>query len=309
MQQPWHNDVSFSISDIRAIVARHTGLDDAAIQKLDEGWDTEIYLVNDELIFRFAKREFVIPFINTEIQALPVLGAYLNCPIPVIRHSGLFKTTYPYLSYPKLPGTIAADLALSDTEKLALIIPVTDFLNQLHGIPLTDEVRAVIPPDTIGRLDIAKRTDQIKSRVCFAAELGFSFSDHWLQDLISKISQKDMEKTNCLVHGDLYARNILIQDRRSLSGIIDWTDIHIGHPAKDLSFAVSFFNPDALRKVIERYQGFQPAFFYLATLSALNLTCRLTEYALDIRNELLIEECKTSFTNIQNNYLAYAKSW
>lgn len=309
MQQPWHNDISFSISEIRAIVVRHTNLEDAVIQKLDEGWDTEIYLVNDELIFRFAKREFVIPFINTEIRALPILGANLNWPIPTIRHSGLFKEVYPYFSYPKLPGTIAADLALTDEEKQYLIIPVTGFLNQLHGIPLSDSIRAVIPPDTIGRLDIAKRTDQIKSRMRFAAELGFSFSDQWLEDLRSNISQKDVEKTACLVHGDLYARNILIQDRRSISGVIDWTDIHIGHPAKDLAFAVSFFNPDALWQVINNYRGFEGAFFHLATLSALNLACRLAEYALDIGNELLIAECKTSFANIHSNYAAYSKSW
>jgi aminoglycoside phosphotransferase (APT) family kinase protein len=118
-----------------------------------------------------------------------------------------------------------------------------------------------------------------------------------------------VEQFSCLVHGDLYARNILIKDRRSLSGIIDWTDIHIGHPAKDLAFAVGFFNPTALGQLIDNYHGFEPAFFYLATFSAFNLTCRLTEYALDIKNAALMQECKSSFSNIHDNYAAYSKSW
>jgi aminoglycoside phosphotransferase (APT) family kinase protein len=305
MKQPWESDIPFHIDEVRAIVQQHTGRDHLRIQKMDEGWDMKIFLVNEELIFRFTKREFVIPFIQTEILALPMLEGRLTSPIPQIRYRGLFKGSYPYFAYPMIPGEIAAGLSLTPSERQQLITPVTRFMNELHAIPLTDEMRTVIRGDTIGRLNIARRTEQIKERLPLTRSLSIPFSVDWIADLLAGIHQQDVEKVSCLVHGDLHVRNILVKERTTLAGVIDWTDIHIGHPAKDLAFAVSFFDPDAFRQVIAHYHTFRPAYFFLACFSALHLACRLTEYALDIEDKVLLEECKTSFMNIQQNFLTF----
>jgi aminoglycoside phosphotransferase (APT) family kinase protein len=37
------------------------------------------------------------------------------------------------------------------------------------------------------------------------------------------------------VHGDLYARHLLLDQRNRLCGVIDWGDVHYGLPAVDLS--------------------------------------------------------------------------
>ncbi len=43
-----------------------------------------------------------------------------------------------------------------------------------------------------------------------------------------------------LVHGDLYPRHILADDQKRVTGIIDWGDVHLGHPFLDLSIAYTF---------------------------------------------------------------------
>ena len=49
----------------------------------------------------------------------------------------------------------------------------------------------------------------------------------------------------CWVHGDLYARHLLVDEARKVTGVIDWGDVHLGDPALDLSVAISFLPPSA----------------------------------------------------------------
>jgi len=306
MTKPWVSEIHLDNDKVRSILKEQVpGLTCHCIEKLDEGWDTDIFQINESLIFRFARREFVIPYIQTEIRALPLLHDILSTPIPKIRHQGVFNNFYPYFSYPKLPGTIAADLALTESEKESLLYPITHFMNELHRIELSPETMALIPEDNLGRLDIGKRTAQIRDKIYVTEKLGVAFDGEIPADLFPRLSAREVQRLRCLVHGDLYSRNILIEDRTFLSGIIDWTDVHVGHPAKDLAFAVSFFSQDLLRRFMEEYVHFSTDLFYLSIFSALSHTCHLAEYAIDTGNELLIAECRTILYNIQENYKAY----
>ena len=40
-----------------------------------------------------------------------------------------------------------------------------------------------------------------------------------------------------LVHGDLYARHVLVDANARPSGVIDWGDVHLGDPALDIAIA------------------------------------------------------------------------
>lgn len=51
------------------------------------------------------------------------------------------------------------------------------------------------------------------------------------------------------LHGDLYARHLLV-DRGRLIGVIDWGDLMAGDPAVDLTVAVTFL-PRAARASFE----------------------------------------------------------
>lgn len=306
MTKPWESPLQMNSDQVRALLKERLPEPDFhSFQKLDQGWDNDIYLVNGQLIVRIARRPIAIPLILTEIRVLPVLQPLLSFPIPAIEHSGIFTGEYPFFSYPMLPGTIAADLTLNEAERASLVVPLTDCMNELHTIPLSDALRSIVPGDEFGRLDLVKRTTQINNKIDVTTKLGIEFDRKLLADLYPRLSQHTVEQKNCLVHGDLYARNILLRDRNTLSGIIDWGDIHIGHPAKDVAFAVSFFGPEQLQGFIDRYHLFDATVFYLAILAAISHTCHLAEYAIDIKNELLAEECRTIFRNVQQNYAVY----
>lgn len=58
-----------------------------------------------------------------------------------------------------------------------------------------------------------------------------------------------------LVHGDLYGRHLLVDERGQLSGVIDWGDVHMGDAALDLALAFSFLPPEAHAEFRAAYGG------------------------------------------------------
>ncbi|TXD36528.1 GTPase HflX [Lujinxingia vulgaris] len=65
-----------------------------------------------------------------------------------------------------------------------------------------------------------------------------------------------------LVHGDLHPGHLLLDERGQLSGIIDWSEAHLGDPAIDLSFFVGAFAPGTLERLRDLLdeEGAEPGF-------------------------------------------------
>jgi aminoglycoside phosphotransferase (APT) family kinase protein len=50
-----------------------------------------------------------------------------------------------------------------------------------------------------------------------------------------KVDEPPLAGSLRVVHGDLYARHLLLDQRNRLCGVIDWGDVHYGLSAVDLS--------------------------------------------------------------------------
>jgi aminoglycoside phosphotransferase (APT) family kinase protein len=306
MKRQWESEVALNPQKVRRLLQTAVpGLTIQSVQTLGSGWDNELFLVNGHLVFRFCKRSFAVPFIQLEIQALPLLAPLLPVPVPHILYKGAFGNNFPFFAYEMLPGNMAANLYMTNTERAALAQPMAQFAHRLHTIPITPEIQAVIPNDQIGRMDIAKRTRIIQESLYVTGSLGIDFDPAIAAALFAAVSQADVDARRTIVHGDLYSRNILVQHRQQLCGIIDWSDVHLGNPAKDLAFAVSFLPPAAFLRFRDAYPGFDDTLLRLALFAALHLTCYLSVFALDIQDAPLVAECKTSFNNIAANYHTY----
>jgi len=55
------------------------------------------------------------------------------------------------------------------------------------------------------------------------------------------------------MHGDLHFKNMLVDDSGLISGIMDWGDMNVGHPACDLNIAYSFLPSHARERFFEEY--------------------------------------------------------
>lgn len=302
-------------ADVRRLLqTNHPELAIQQLEKWGQGWDNDLFLVNKEILFRFCRREWAIPFIQTEIRVLPLLEGCFDFTIPTLIYQGLFQEKYPYCAYRYIAGEPASNCSLTAAERKTLALPIVDMLNQLHDLPpeyaLEDALTDALPPDTIGRLDISKRMEQIRQKLPLTRQL---FDDQpavvnqlsaIVEELPALLEPEELQRVACLVHGDLHSRNILIRDRTRIAGLIDWGDVHLGHPAKDFSFAVSFLPPAAFHGVANRYRLFDMPLFYLSVMSALNMACHLTEYGLDQQDHALLTECRISLQHTRDNFLA-----
>src|SRR5262245_48561352 len=89
--------------------SHHLSVD--TITLLDEGWNNVIYLVNNELIFRFPRRAEGVSCMENEIALLPHIAKYvsfpLSCPSWIGSPSDLYP--YPFAGYRMITGKPLCD--------------------------------------------------------------------------------------------------------------------------------------------------------------------------------------------------------
>lgn len=203
---------------------------------LAEGWDSAVWEVNGDLVFRFPKRAEVGIRLRTEIALLPALAPTLPAAVPrfiyVADRSDIFP--HPFVGYRKLPDIplSAAPAARIAPERLAAHIG--RFLTALHGFPTERAVAcgvAAVSPEAwraqyIGMLADLRPLfprmtppEQARAEALFAAYL-----DH----------PEHFRFAPVLLHRDLGGDHLLLDLRNGdLAAVIDWGDLSIGDPAQD----------------------------------------------------------------------------
>src|SRR5262249_35607241 len=66
------------------------------IEVLGRGWDNTVFTVGGEWVFRFPRREMVLPGIRNEIEFLPELAQLLPVSIPVPELVGVPSEAFPW---------------------------------------------------------------------------------------------------------------------------------------------------------------------------------------------------------------------
>ncbi len=192
----------------RLIAAQFPDLSDATIRRYGTGWDNAAFLVDERLVFRFPQRAVAAPLIEREIEFLPAIAQRLMLPVPNPVYAGVPQFDYPwrFAGYETVQGASACGRSLTLEQRRMLAEDLAKFLRALHDIDVA-ALDAPLPPDTIGKLDPVRLN----------------------------LDEEPLNGRHVVVHGDLYARHLLLDDDNRLCGVIDWGDLHFGHPAVDLS--------------------------------------------------------------------------
>jgi aminoglycoside phosphotransferase (APT) family kinase protein len=211
------------------------------------GWDNAAFLIDDTVVFRFPRRRVAAALIAREAAILPLIASHLPLAVPVPTFIGTGDARYPSVfgGYVRLDGVTACSAALTDDERIASAPLLGRFLRRLHAIDVEPLRTCGLEPDTIGRLDHPKRLAISRERVATLAGAGFAQLASCVAWLAAHPAAPVPPERRTLVHGDLYARHILIGAERRPTGVIDWGDLHLGDPAIDLALAHLMLPPDA----------------------------------------------------------------
>lgn len=259
------------------------------IRLLGAGWDNTAFIINEELIFRFPRREIALPLLEAEWCALPKLAHRLPLPIPVPKWKGTptSKFPWPFIGYRMIPGFTACYANLSEDQRAALAEPIAQFLAILHATPKSLISQCHIPGDNQSRIDSTVLIPKIKKNFEELSLLGLFESKKQLESTFGNFRPPI---SSYIVHGDFYVRHLLVDEKHQLAGVIDWGDIHLGDPAIDLAIAHSFLPVQAHKRFIKAYGEISDETWSLAKLRAIYSSTLLVLFGHHSGDPILLRE-------------------
>ncbi len=301
---PWTPEKVVDQALAQSLIAeKFPALASLSIEPFGEGFDNTAYLVGGEWVFRFPRRQVAVPLLETETRLLPAIAPRLPWAIPVPEFVGDPTPRYewPFAGYRKLPGRTADQLGLDDAQRTRLAAPLGRFLKALHVISAEEAASFGAGPDLIGKLDVPLRTrrthealDKLRPTGALPAALeaamlkvveraNTALVRPSLKDTVPRIER-------VLLHGDLYARHLLLGEQAQVTGVIDWGDVCFGHRATDLGGAVALVPPGARDALFEAYGGCDEATLGLARFRAVTHQVWVLSYAVDRKDAALVRE-------------------
>jgi aminoglycoside phosphotransferase (APT) family kinase protein len=215
-------------ADVQTLVHSH-GLQGERLVAIESGWDSVVYEVDGDWIFRFPRRPEVVDWVRAEAMLLPRLAPRL--PVAVPQFEIVVFDDVSYVAYRKLRG----EPLRSGIDSAPLGAAVAAFLAALHALPVEGmRERIEVVPEFRRRVLPLLDADE--------RSLG--------ESLLRDASSADFDAA--LVHGDLGPEHLL-HAGDELTGVIDWSDAHAGDPALDFAWTLFGTGPRFVDALAETY--------------------------------------------------------
>jgi aminoglycoside phosphotransferase (APT) family kinase protein len=229
----WAAEVTVDAALARRLIGEQfPELELRSLRLLGEGWDTTVWLADEELVFRFPRREVVLTGLQNEIEVLPQLAPLVPLPIPVPTLLGTASEDFawPFYGCRFLSGREPAELDLDDDARVALARPLAEFLRTLHSVQLDID----LPADPVRRTDMGYRVPLTTERLAEAAGLGLWEPPALVDEVLAGARELPPPEPTAITHGDLHFRHVLVGERGDPTAVIDWIDLSRNDPGVDL---------------------------------------------------------------------------
>ncbi len=282
------------------IIAQFPELSPIRVTTLGAGWDNTAYRVNDTWTFRFPRREIGARCLEAEIRVMPALAPRLPLPVPFPVYVGESTAGYAYrfVGHRWVDGVTACLAAPDDAARTALAEPLAAFLAALHGIDEEEARDLGAEPDNLRRLDVGFRSGRTGETLDELVRRGLLESASPWRAILRDTPAASPETPRCLVHGDLYARHLVLDPMGALAGVIDWGDVHVGHPAVDLAIAWLFLPARARKKFRAAYGPIPDDSWKLARFRAVYHSVITLGYAAEVDDASLLRETRAALERL-----------
>ena len=273
----WSAEVTVDADLARRLIAEQfpeLALD--SLRLLGEGWDTTVWLVDDEWAFRFPRRQYVIAGIENEMALLPQLAPLLplHIPNPTFRGRPAEAYRWPFYGAPFLPGRELAEAGLDESERARLAQPLANFLRTLHSLELDVE----LPVDPVRRADMEYRVPATRKRLAELESLGLWSPPQIVSELLAAAERLATPAPTAVVHGDLHLRHLLVDEGGAPSAVIDWIDLSRNDPCVDLVLFWCVLPPAGRMAFLDAYGAVSEEQLLRARVLALFLCGTLAVY-------------------------------
>lgn len=223
----------------------------------DIGLDFRVAFVTDEegreWVLRIPRRPDVLPRAEYEARVLRLLEGRLPVAVPDWR-----VFTPELIAYPRLPGTTAltTDPATGqprwniDKDSPLFTGSLASTLAALHGTAPAEAEAAglkVSSPERVRRT-AAEQIEQVRREIGIGEDLLRRWQA-WLDDDAS------WPPFTMLVHGDLYAGHVLVDDAARATGVLDWTEAEVADSSVDFVFHLMALGEAGLERLLGEYEA------------------------------------------------------
>ncbi|MGW5723143.1 aminoglycoside phosphotransferase family protein [Amycolatopsis sp. NPDC003865] len=197
------------------------------------GSDHVIHRLGEELSVRLPRHAGAIEQAGKEARWLPRLAPHLPLAVPTVLGVGEpdFGYPWPWAVSRWLDGEVATVEALSGSHEAAGAL--AGFLTALHRFD------ADATEDLTGH-PLTARDAETRRAIGKAAD---AFDTVAMAELWDSALAAGWDRTPSWFHGDFHTGNLLTKDGR-LSAVIDFGELGVGDPARDLIIAFTLMSPE-----------------------------------------------------------------
>jgi aminoglycoside phosphotransferase (APT) family kinase protein len=228
---------------LAALRERVPGIDGRRVARVADGWDFDVYVVDDEWVVRVPRRPAVTRRVPPEVALLAILAPAL--PVLVPRFEAVGADGAAWVAYRRILGDPLAPGAPAED--------VGAFLSALHAFPVASAAAAGIPAGD-SRTAMAEELAEFEARVF--PLLGAS--ERRRADRAFRRHLEDDARfafRPALVHADLGREHLLCGHDGRLRGVIDWTDARVGDPALDFAWLLHGLGEGFAGELLAAYEG------------------------------------------------------
>lgn len=298
VDRPWIVEDPVDVDEARARIRAHVpDVPARTVEPLGAGWDNSAFLVDGRWVVRFPRRASAVALLETESRVLPLLAPRLPLAVPepafVVAATG---AEGPFAGYPLIAGRTACVAALSETQRHAAAPTLGRFLRALHDVPVDD---LALPGDTLGRLRLDGRRHELEARLGVLEDRAVVDSPGpWIEAFDALGPDAPGGLPGRAVHGDLYARHLVVDAQGRIQGVIDWGDVHRGDPAADLMVAFGFLPATARDGFFRAYGEVDPPTRRAARRRALFHAVAVAWYATESDDRVLATEARRTLAHV-----------
>lgn len=218
---------------------------------IDDGWDHEILILDQDLVFRFPNNKEYLKLLENEIKVLKQLTPIVSIKIPNYIY---IAPDYSFAGYQIVPGTpllkeLFNRLSPSDRNKVAE--QLASFLSTIHT--LEEQGRDL---SSVAKSDMPETQQHLREQAERHLKGVLDKNEYVIvQEILDDVDMLlKKELPRAFIHGDVYHNHLLWDEATSQLGIIDFSDMNLGDPAFDFAELYEY-GDDFVREVYDYYQG------------------------------------------------------
>jgi aminoglycoside 2''-phosphotransferase len=240
-----------------------------------DGQYNEVLVVNEALIFRFARYPAAVTTLQQEVKILQAIQEYVPLPIPNPIYYNLATPVVgeAFMGYQMLPGVPLwrpQFQTIGSRQRRTIARQLASFLRALHSVPIMQLIPDELPvADTHG--SYADMYGRIRRQLFpHMRREAQQEAAHHFESFLNDPTASHFEPK--LRHGDFGTGNLLFDvENQTMSGIIDFGFASLGDPATDFAAVLTSFGEPFFRECAKTYPAMADALprvrFYLGTFA------------------------------------------